>query len=100
MELKQINEKNTIEFLKSFEEYITDVKDEEYLVNVYLKKIEIDTKDNKRDNYYTIDELKDILKISRSQIYKLLKNESGIIDRGIKKYNEDVLFSLMCRKRK
>jgi hypothetical protein len=50
------------------------------------------------DNYYTIKQLKEMLSLSKSQIYKLLKNESGIIDKGIKKYNEEILFSLMYKK--
>jgi hypothetical protein len=50
------------------------------------------------DNYYTIKELKDMLDLSKSQIYKLLKNESGIIECGVKKYNEMILFSLMYKK--
>jgi len=50
------------------------------------------------DNYYTIKQLKEMLSLSKSQIYKLLKNESGVIDRGVKKYNEDILFSLMYKK--
>lgn len=50
------------------------------------------------NNYYTIKELKDMLSLSKSQIYKLLKNESGIIEKGIKKYNEIILFSLMYKK--
>lgn len=52
------------------------------------------------DNYYTIKELKEMLSLSKSQIYKLLKNESGIIDRGEKKYKEEILFSLMYKKMK
>ena len=50
------------------------------------------------DSYYTIKQLKEMLSLSKSQIYKLLKNESGVIDRGVKKYNEDILFSLMYKK--
>ena len=50
------------------------------------------------DSYYTIKQLKEMLSLSKSQIYKLLKNESGGIDRGVKKYNEDILFSLMYKK--
>ena len=50
------------------------------------------------DNYYTIKQLKEMLSLSKSQIYKLLKNESGVIDRGVKKYNEEILFSLMYKK--
>jgi predicted transcriptional regulator len=50
------------------------------------------------DNYYTIKQLKEMLSLSKSQIYKLLKNESGVIDKGVKKYNEDILFSLMYKK--
>jgi hypothetical protein len=50
------------------------------------------------DSYYTIKQLKEMLSLSKSQIYKLLKNENGVIDRGVKKYNEDILFSLMYKK--
>ena len=50
------------------------------------------------DSYYTIKQLKEMLSLSKSQIYKLLKNESGVIDRGVKKYNEEILFSLMYKK--
>ena len=50
------------------------------------------------DSYYTIKQLKEMLSLSKSQIYKLLKNESGVIDRCVKKYNEDILFSLMYKK--
>lgn len=50
------------------------------------------------DNFYTIGELKEMLNLSKSQIYKLLQNESGIIEKGVKKYNEVLLFSLMYKK--
>ena len=50
------------------------------------------------NNFYTIKELKEMLNLSKSQVYKLLKNESGIIERGVKKYNEVILFSLMYKK--
>jgi hypothetical protein len=74
--------------------------DIEAIVNLFLLKNKIDLKNNTIDKYYTIKQLIEILSLSRSQIYKLLKNKSGIIDKGDKKYNEDVLISLISRIKK
>jgi hypothetical protein len=77
--------------------------DIESIVKMYLKKNQVDLKNiknNTLDKYYTIKQLIEMLSLSKSQIYKLLKNKSGIIDKGVKKYNEDVLLSLIARKRK
>jgi len=49
-------------------------------------------------NNYSIKEIKNILNVSKSQIYKLLQNKDGVIVKGQKQYNERILFTLLEKK--